>query len=324
MTIGKDFSNFFNTHLKNGNIAKWSGVIGQTAMGLGMMSAIMKDGNNSHGCCCNDSVFNGYMNMGCGGYVGRQFTFGGIGISQHLLNNPMDILNTPMAYQNNFGMNCGGYMSNYGMLNDYMNPYSYPVMQQYSQYPMMNPFMPIQQENINNTNDAGKVDTNQDTTQGQAFADFTKNIVNEEDKIVDGSIKLFDKTDKPEDYKTNLSKAGKSYAALIDQNGNKDGYVTKEEYVAFKTKGITDPEKLKNTKALAENEFDRINLNGNQYLDWKELTTMRAAMDSQDGKGTDGTITAHEFAQWHSQITDVDDKYQTRSQNIFKNLFGNE
>lgn len=318
MTIGKDFSNYFNTHLKNGNVAKWCNTLGQTAMSIGLIGLALKGNNGSEGCCHhhhNNSVFHGYMNTGCGGYVGRQFLFGGIGFSQHLINNPMDIL----------GCQCGGYASDYGMLNSYMgggyiNPYAFPIMQMIPNAQ----FNPIEQMTSNNAPDAGKVDANQDTSKGQAFSDFLKNRVDENDNLVDGSLKLFDKTDNTNTYIAQMSDTAKSYAALIDQNGNKDGYVTKEEYVAFKTKGITDAAKLQQMKALAENEFDKMNLNNNQFVDWKELGTMMAYMDSAEGKGNDSTITAKEFAQWNSQITNADDNYRNNSQTIFKNLFSDQ
>lgn len=316
MSIIKNFTNSFNTNIKNGNLSKWASAIGKTAMSLGFMSIALKGNNGSHGCCHhNSSVFNGYINNGCGGYIGQQYTFGGIGISQHLLNYPMDILNTPMACQ-------GGYLSNYGMLNNYINPYSFPVMQMMNNYPLNQNTQILD----SNAPDAGKVDANQDTTKGKAFSEFIdyKNRINEQDELIDGSHKLFDKTDDTKEYITQMTDTAKSYAAFIDQSGNKDGYVTKEEYVAFKTKGITDATKLEQIKTLAENEFDKMNLNNNQYLDWKELGTMMAYMDSVDGKGNDSTITTKEFAQWHSQITDIEDTYRNNSKTIFKNLFSDQ
>lgn len=335
MSIGKDFSNYFNTHLKNGNFAKWSNALGKTAMSIGLMSLAMKGNNGSHGCCHhNGSVFNGYMNTGCGGYVGRQFLFGGIGVSQHLLNNPMDILNTPLAYQDSFGMN-SGYASNYGMLNsymggnfmgnNYMDPYSYPILQMmgganiFSQNTSDAELAQYYQESTEKMKYNAEKATQTDTTQAEKLntalgglldadgkADKTKDayqFVTEDDKTGDATEK----------YKERLKSIGNSLVTSMDTD--KDGFVSEDEYV--KATGNKN----------ASIAFKKLDANGDKKLDYRELGAQVATFDSStsDAFKKDGQISAEDFEHWNRAMHDEKGVgFDRHYRNNLKNYFGLE
>lgn len=305
--------NAFKAGWNNGNIAKGFKAAGMAAMGGVIINETIKASKH---CCRGGSVFNGYLGGGCcnSGMYSANFGFGGCGLSGNEINNPLNILNTPMTQYSSYGR----YSSNFGMLNsfmggnDYMNLYSYPanITSFYS-----NKHKEQVTDTVPHTNnaDAGKV-TGQDATAGEEF---------------DKAITAFGTGDSQEatlftysnadEYINNISELGKSYAAFIDQAGNKDGEVTKEEFVAKFVGDPNDPTE----KAIAELVFDKVDQNGNEKADWKELASMMATLDQNSNNKLDGKLSKQEYENWLDKMCSATDtSFATNVQNKYKQLFG--
>lgn len=315
------------------NFAQILSNIGQSALNIGMMSAMFGRSRGSHGCCHGGgSVFHGYMNSGCGGYVGAQFTFGGIGISRHLMNRPLDIVNYyqdpyQSSYQNYYQTPCN---NPYGMLNlynqnNYLNPYSYPVMQQFSPYG----YMQQQQQQTPIVNDAphADLDTNQDGTKGAELSAALDNLNNSTNK--EHTIVTFADTKNPTEteYKEQVSELGKSYVANIDKtSGNGDNFVTAEEFTAFEMKSLSaDANETQKTQVrqMAQNAFNRLDLNKDGKLDWKEAAAYIRTMDRDNNGSLDGKITSESSQNSSALLSSPNqNNFEKLMLSDYKTLFG--
>lgn len=322
-SVMNSIGNAFKTGWNNGNIAKGVKIAGAAAMTGAIVSAAIDDSKNGR------SIFN--MGGGCcgGGCYG-----GGVGVSPYLINNPMDILNTPMA-QYTYGNSYGGYASNFGMLNslnsfnnnNYLNPYSYPIMNMYQQP------TPAAQDLTTNAEYAGDIDADQDTEAG-AKLDENLNALTKNGEAVEGKsanlVDFSDSTDQTKleaEYKTQISELAKSYIANIDKSGNSDKKVTIKEFVdaqlAKLPEDASEAEKEK-AKQKAINAFGLLDQNGDGKFDWKEAAAMMRTFDRNSNNKVDGKIQSEDFARYSTALGSGATELKKMFISDYKHLFGDD
>ena len=153
---------------------------------------------------------------------------------------------------------------------------------------------------------ADKIDSNQDKTAGEKLDQNTSQILNDKKgstTIVSG-LTANDANGNLEKYKTQVSELAKSYGASMDTNG--DGYVSLDEYMA-KEKQIA---------------FNKIDINGDGKLDWKELGAMLSTIDKDSSGNKDGVITYSEISTWQQKMVDAQDNTFDKEIRKSYNLFG--
>lgn len=131
-----------------------------------------------------------------------------------------------------------------------------------------------------------------------------------------------DKTKAAKQYKDDLTKLGKSNVAKMDTN--KDGYISKEEYIK-ENAGGADESQIKN-------QFEAIDLNNDGVIDYKEMSSAFFAMDAdKDGK-SDGVINFTSFDRFNKNtVCDAKDSTNNSTkaevdlmQKGWKKLFGSD
>ena len=159
---------------------------------------------------------------------------------------------------------------------------------------------------------ADKIDSNQDKTAGEKLDQNTTQILKDKKggtTIVSGLTKD-DKAGNTEKYKTQVSELAKSYGASMDTNG--DGYVSLDEYIA------------KENYKGAQIAFNKIDINGDGKLDWKELGSMLSTIDKDSSGTKDGVITYSELDKWQQLMVDETDNTFDKEIRKSYNLFGIE
>ena len=199
---------------------------------------------------------------------------------------------------------------------------------------------------------ADAVSQNQDTTQGTNFEKATKEMVGEDGSIKDKIFKFMSDTwqskkkegkaaeNVAKEYKTGVSNLAKSYLMKMDSSsGNKDGYISEEEFVNYtiandmpKLKSdATEEEKaeynknLEAMKTAAKIAFGKLDQNGDKTVDWKETAAMFAAVDADKTNGKyNGEIDAKDFAQISEKLAENGpNQADIQLRAGYKNLFGN-
>ena len=168
---------------------------------------------------------------------------------------------------------------------------------------------------------AGDIDENQDTTKGQEYTKETNKLVDEEgNAIKDKSYTISTPKDK-EQYKNDLSELGKSYLADIDKSvGNGDGEISLDEFASYEMKnGLpskADAAKKSQAWQLTQIAFSKLDQNGDNKLDWKEMAAAMATFDTDTTgkaeKDLDGKITSTDYETWSQSMVN-------QSSNIFDN-----
>lgn len=127
-----------------------------------------------------------------------------------------------------------------------------------------------------------------DTKLGEAYEEAEKNQQSF-NFIKPELAEITDANKKKTVYNQRFTALGQSLLANVDKNsGNKDGYITLEEFLKNE-KADTDATK----KANMQKVFNQLDQNGDGKVDYKELTAMLAMYDAN----SDGEISKEEFAQ---------------------------
>ena len=114
------------------------------------------------------------------------------------------------------------------------------------------------------------------------------------------------KSDVDASYMTQVKAFGKEFIKGIDaKHGNSDGVLTYEEFEKYQMEDLPADasaelkEKMKESSKIA---FDRLNLNGGNTIDEKEITTLLAAMDYDNKSNVNGIITINDFMRTSTQL----------------------
>lgn len=302
-------------------LQNWGSGFTQTAMtGLAL---------NSMNSCCGNSIFG----FGCNSY-GYGFgyccapSFGmGMGITPQMMADPLGLswLPNPNMYnaQNNAYGNMLAYQ--YGLnLTAQSNAQIAANMAQQQQLQQGLPKMANAY--------AGDIDKNQNREAGQAFDKATNELIDTSgEPIKNKSFNILNSYPKSaEEYKSSISNLAKSYAAEIDNtSGNKDQKVTLEEFTKHelsKLKSDATVEQKTEATQKAQTAFNKIDINGDGFADWKELSAAISTFDTDTSqeKSKDGTITSKEYAKWATLLGQQGpNEFDTTVRNSYTQLFGN-
>ena len=199
-------------------------------------------------------------------------------------------------------------------------------------YPQM-----LQSSNTNNTTKktdneyAGDIDSNQDTTQGKAFNKATSEMVDADGEVVKDKSFTISQSSDGEGYTKDLSNLSKSYLADIDKSvGNGDGEITADEYINYEIKNSlpsnADAQQKSDAMKLGQISFSKLDQNGDNKLDWKEMAASFATFDSdstgKSKKDLDGKITSEDFATWSEYLVNQNSNvFDTNVRKNYTQLF---
>lgn len=275
--------------------------------------------------CCSQSIFPmGRAGYSCGVRMGY-----GIGITPQMMADPMGFSWLPNPA-------CGYAQNNaYGNMLAYQYGLNLAAQSNAQIASNMASLQQQQQLQKTNTKYAGDLDKDQETQTGKAFDNATDKMAENKDS----SFNILDKYTNPKDekkcadeYRAAVSNVAKSYAAEIDNtSGNKDRKVTVEEFVKHEMskldKDASDENKAA-AKAMAQTAFDKIDINGDGYADWKELAATVATFDTDnetDKKPLDATITSAEYRKWSALMSQQGtNEFDTTIRKTYTQLFGNK
>ena len=107
-------------------------------------------------------------------------------------------------------------------------------------------------------------------------------------------------------YMTQVKAFGKEFIKGIDEkHGNGDGVLTYAEFEKYQAEDIpedADEETKSEMKASIKTAFNRLNLNGGETIDEKEITAFLAAMDYDKNSNVNGIITVNDFTRCSVQL----------------------
>ena len=256
-----------------------------------------------------------------------------------------------------YSMGMGGMMSPY---NSIANPMGIGVFNQYNAYNAMNTqygnalaaqwgMTLMQQAKMNNislpqmyqtTNKtqktdneyAGDIDKNQDTTQGAAFNKATSEMVDEDGEVVKDKSFTISQAKDGEEYTKDLSNLSKSYLADIDKSvGNGDGEISVDEYINYEMKSQNlanaNAEQKSDAMKLGQIAFSKLDQNGDNKLDWKEMAAAFATFDTDTANISkdkrDGKITSEDHEKWSLYLGNQNSNvFDTTVRKNYTQLFG--
>lgn len=306
---------------------------------LGITYAMMKD--SMRGCGCN-SVFGGGFGMPMGGMMGMGMgmPMGGL-FSNPMMSMGMGMNSNPLLAMNGGGM--GSWMSS-GINPGMYNPFGIANQQQKT----------IQK--MNNAK-ADAVAQDEDVSLGKALEKATKGMADEKGKPIKGKEFKFvsdewaDLSEKKnrtsdeneelvEEYKESVEDLARSYLAQIDTNGGNrhgDGYITAAEFADYNlannspegvVKGSSDEAKYIKASQIA---FDKLDINKDGVVDWKEMASMIHAVDTEQvtGRGNlgkqNGVISAEDLDAFNTQLmNERDTAADKKLQDSYSSLFLDE
>ena len=95
-----------------------------------------------------------------------------------------------------------------------------------------------------------------------------------------------------------------------------------------KLKSDATSEKKAEARAMAQTAFDKIDINGDGYADWKELAATVTTFETEtetDNKPLDATITSNEFKKWSALMSQQGaNEFDTTIRKSYTQLFGNK
>lgn len=300
-----NWSNFGNSLSKLG-----AGLI-QT----GMTSYALRTASNP----CNTSIFGfGGCGMGCnmGFGMGGMMSANPMGIGLFGANNAYNAMNT--QYSNALGYQWGLSLAQQAKNNNLAMPN----------------FSTINSNNIKKTNNeyAGDIDKDQDTTQGKAFNKATSEMIDEDGKAVKDKSFTISQSQDGEEYTKDVSNLSKSYLADIDKSvGNGDGEISVDEYINYEMKSQNlanaDAKQKSDTMKLDQIAFSKLDQNGDNKLDWKEMAAAFATFDTDTANISkdkrDGKITSEDHEKWSLYLGNQNSNvFDTTVRKNYTQLFG--
>lgn len=300
-----NWSNFGNSLSKLG-----AGLI-QT----GMTSYALRTATNP----CNTSIFGfGGCGMGCnmGFGMGSMMSANPMGIGLFGANNAYNAMNT--QYSNALGYQWGLSLAQQAKNNNLAMPN----------------FSTINSNNIKKTNNeyAGDIDKDQDTTQGKAFNKATSEMIDEDGKAVKDKSFTISQSKDGEEYTKDVSNLSKSYLADIDKSvGNGDGEISVDEYINYEMKSQNlanaNAEQKSDAMKLDQIAFSKLDQNGDNKLDWKEMAAAFATFDTDTANISkdkrDGKITSEDHEKWSLYLGNQNSNvFDTTVRKNYTQLFG--
>lgn len=300
-----NWSNFGNSLSKLG-----AGLI-QT----GMTSYALRTASNP----CNTSIFGfGGCGMGCNMFfgMGGMMSANPMGIGLFGANNAYNAMNT--QYSNALGYQWGLSLAQQAKNNNLAMPN----------------FSTINSNNIKKTNNeyAGDIDKDQDTTQGKAFNKATSEMIDEDGKAVKDKSFTISQSKDGEEYTKDVSNLSKSYLADIDKSvGNGDGEISVDEYINYemKSQNLANANAQKKSEAmkLGQIAFSKLDQNGDNKLDWKEMAAAFATFDTDTANISkdkrDGKITSEDHEKWSLYLENQNSNvFDTTVRKNYTQLFG--
>lgn len=275
--------------------------------------------------CCSQSIFPmGRAGYSCGVRMGY-----GIGVTPQMMADPMGFSWLPNPA-------CGYAQNNaYGNMLAYQYGLNLAAQSNAQIASNMASLQQQQQLQKTNTKYAGDLDKDQETKTGKAFDNTTDKMAENKDSrfnILDKYTNPKDEKKCADEYRAAVSNVAKSYAAEIDNtSGNKDRKVTVEEFVKHEMskldKDASDENKAA-AKAMAQTAFDKIDINGDGYADWKELAATVATFDTDNetnDKPLDATITSDEYKKWSALMSQQGtNEFDTTIRKTYTQLFGDK
>lgn len=255
--------------------------LGNLSMGTAMIGQTIRDMN--HGCGCN-SIWTK------GGYFGSPYGGG------------CDVMSMMMGgtspYLSMYGQNAAT-MQGYMIAQQFMQQQALQRAEQQAAYQQYQTKPAPKTDNPA----ASAIDTNQNTNAGDAFNTATDAMVKDGNIVKDKeyTIATDGAGNNTDTYINAVSELGKIYGAVMDTD--KDGYVSLNEFTTMEMKKMTNASEAEKSKAkeMAKIAFDKINLNGDDKVDWKELAAVMATLDSETTSGRyelDGKISSQDYAKW--------------------------
>lgn len=197
---------------------------------------------------------------------------------------------------------------------------------------------------------ADAVSQKESTKKGEAFEKATHEMIDKGEAVKDKKFSFMSQDWKKRqasgkdsekvatEYKQEVSKMGKSYLMAMDKAvGNKDGYISEEEFVKYSLQqdfkplksDATEEEKAKYEKdkkqaeAMAKTAFTKLDQNGDNVIDWKESSAMFVAADSNSTSGKlNGEISAEDFATFSEALGNNSSNAADKNLRIgYNNLF---
>ena len=114
------------------------------------------------------------------------------------------------------------------------------------------------------------------------------------------------KDDVEANYMAQVKAFGKEFIKGIDtKHGNADGVLTYAEFEKYQAEDIpadADEETKAEMQASIKTAFNRLNLNGGETIDEKEMTAFLAAMDYDKDSNVNGIITVNDFTRSSVQL----------------------
>ena len=300
-----NWSNFGNSLSKLG-----AGLI-QT----GMTSYALRTASNP----CNTSIFGfGGCGMGCNMVfgMGGMMSANPMGIGLFGANNAYNAMNT--QYSNALGYQWGLSLAQQAKNNNLAMPN----------------FSTINSNNIKKTNNeyAGDIDKDQDTTQGKAFNKATSEMIDEDGKAVKDKSFTISQSKDGEEYIKDVSNLSKSYLADIDKSvGNGDGEISVDEYINYEMKSQNlanaNAEQKSYAMKLGQIAFSKLDQNGDNKLDWKEMAAAFATFDTDTANISkdkrDGKITSEDHEKWSLYLENQNSNvFDTTVRKNYTQLFG--
>lgn len=300
-----NWSNFGNSLSKLG-----AGLI-QT----GMTSYALRTASNP----CNTSIFGfGGCGMGCNMVfgMGGMMSANPMGIGLFGANNAYNAMNT--QYSNALGYQWGLSLAQQAKNNNLAMPN----------------FSTINSNNIKKTNNeyAGDIDKDQDTTQGKAFNKATSEMIDEDGKAVKDKSFTISQSKDGEEYIKDVSNLSKSYLADIDKSvGNGDGEISVDEYINYEMKSQNlanaNAEQKSDAMKLGQIAFSKLDQNGDNKLDWKEMAAAFATFDTDTANISkdkrDGKITSEDHEKWSLYLENQNSNvFDTTVRKNYTQLFG--
>ena len=179
---------------------------------------------------------------------------------------------------------------------------------------------------------AGDIDKNQDTTQGAAYNKASYEMTDENGEVVKDKSFTISQAKDGEEYTKDLSNLSKSYLADIDKSvGNGDGEISVDEYINYEMKSQNlanaNAEQKSDAMKLGQIAFSKLDQNGDNKLDWKEMAAGFATFDSdstgKSKKDLDGKITSEDFATWSEYLVNQNSNvFDTTVRKNYTQLFG--
>lgn len=179
---------------------------------------------------------------------------------------------------------------------------------------------------------AGDIDKNQDTTQGEAFNKATSEMVDEDGEVVKDKSFTISQSSDGEGYTKDLSNLSKSYLADIDKSvGNGDGEISVDEYINYEMKSQNlanaNAEQKSDAMKLGQIAFSKLDQNGDNKLDWKEMAAAFATFDTDTANISkdkrDGKITSEDHEKWSLYLGNQNSNvFDTTVRKNYTQLFG--